>query len=114
MKTLTNVLVLCIALVVPGSIMAATVTVNDPATSAGYEVDEYHSQTDQGIDLALIGIYEANSGHGFGNHPMYPASVVINNGDLQSHALDATSQSVSNKDICIDLLKRNHCTETTC
>ena len=66
--------------IVPQLVIAATVTINDPATSSGYEVDEYNSQVVQDVDLVLIGIYEADSGHGPGYHPTYPANVTINNG----------------------------------
>lgn len=57
---------------------AATITINDPATSSG-SVSSYNNPSPTLPQLLVIGVYETRSDHSFNYHPQGTASVNILN-----------------------------------
>lgn len=75
-KLKTTFILLLLVLCAPQSILAATAVIND----ASGTVYEFSSRVAQDVDLIFVSVYEADSGHGGGSHPMYPANVTIEDG----------------------------------
>lgn len=74
-------LIILLSIALPTVAHAATITINDPATSSGYVVSTYNKPSPTSPELLLIGVYETRSDHSFNYHPQGTATVnVVNQG----------------------------------
>jgi len=69
--------------VVSSPASAATLRINDPATSSGYAVTSYTSSQIEYPDISIIGVYETRSDHSAGNHPQGTANVHVRYNDAR-------------------------------
>ena len=56
---------------------AVEISVNDPATDAGYTVSSYVGNSTLIPDIGIIGVYETRGDHGGGFHPQGTANVHV-------------------------------------
>lgn len=72
-------LIVSLIATLPVVAQAATITINDPATSSGYSVSSYNNPSPTIPQLLVIGVYETRSDHSYNYHPQGTASVNILN-----------------------------------
>lgn len=72
-------LIVSLIAALPVVAQAATITINDPATSSGYSVSSYNNPSPTIPQLLVIGVYETRSDHSYNYHPQGTASVNILN-----------------------------------